>query len=63
MEDVEDARYPPRMRTAGYGRDDGSSLAASFAWFNMRNHRSRTAKQLREESEAESEAERVRWED
>ena len=97
-EEVEDARYPPRMRTAGYGRDDGSSwllvgapavilpwigyqlwmereyvwfgavcatvlLAAGFAWFNMRNHRSRTAKQLREESEAESEADRVRWED
>ena len=97
-EDVEDARYPPRMRTAGYGRDDGSSwlligvlavilswigyqlwmqreyvwfgavcamvlLAAGFAWFNMRSHRSRTAKDLREESGAESEADGVRREE
>ena len=90
-EDVEDARHPPLVRTAGYGRDSGfpwrfvgvqavffsgigvglwieheyvwfgglcamALIAAGFAWANMRSHRSRTAKDLREESGAESEA-------
>ncbi len=97
-EDVEDARYPPRMRTAQYGRDYGppwvflgvsavilswiglqllieheyvwfggvcamALIAAGFAWANMRSHRSRTAKDLREESGAESHADGVRWEE